>query len=146
MSDKTQQSYEDHAKFVPVFHFVLGPLFFVNSLLALYLVITEFSLLTLSVAVMAIGLMLQSGFTRAFAVQGQDRVIRLEEQLRMERLLPEELRSSINDFTTDQLVALRFASDAELPGLAQKVLDDNIGDRKTIKQMIVTWRPDYQRL
>ena len=87
-----------------------------------------------------------SGYARAFAVQGQDRVIRLEERLRMERLLPDELKPRINDFTMDQLIALRFASDAELPGLARKVLDEDIGDRKTIKQMIVTWRADYQRV
>jgi uncharacterized membrane protein YfhO len=97
MADKTAQTYKNHAKFVPVFHFVLGPLFFVNALLALYLVITSFSLATLSVAVVAIGLMVQSGFTRAFAVQGQDRVIRLEERLRMRELLPDELQPSIND-------------------------------------------------
>lgn len=64
----------------------------------------------------------------------------------MRELLPDELKPRINDFTTDQLVALRFASDDELPGLAQKVLDGSIGDRKTIKQMIVAWRADYQRV
>ena len=146
MSDKTPQTYENHAKFVPLFHFVLGPLFFANLLLALYLVITGFSMHTLSGAIVAVGLVLLSGSVRSFAVQGQDRVIRLEERLRMHRLLPDELRPRINDFTMDQLVALRFAGDDELPGLAKKVLDDDIGDRKTIKQMVVAWRPDYQRL
>ena len=146
MPDKTPQTYENHAKFVPVFHFVLGPLFLVNLLVAVYVVITDFSLPSLSAAIVAVGLILLSGQVRAFAVQGQDRVIRNEERLRMRELLPDELKSCINDFTTDQLVALRFASDDELSGVAKQVLDRNIDDRKTIKQMIVTWRPDYQRL
>ncbi len=79
------------------------------------------------------------------ALKVQDRVIRLEERLRYQRLLPTDLQSRIDDFTVNQLVSLRFASDAELPGLARKVLDDKINDRKTIKQMIKVWKPDYLR-
>jgi hypothetical protein len=75
----------------------------------------------------------------------QDRVIRLEERLRYQRLLPADLQSRIDDFTLNQLVSLRFASEAELPALARKVLDDKIDNRKTIKQMIKVWRPDYLR-
>jgi hypothetical protein len=79
------------------------------------------------------------------ALKVQDRVIRLEERLRYQRLLPADLQPRIDDFTVNQLVSLRFASDAELPALARKVLDDKIDDRKTIKQMIKVWRPDYLR-
>ncbi len=79
------------------------------------------------------------------ALKVQDRVIRLEERLRYERLVPADLKSRIDDFTINQLVSLRFASDAELPTLARKVLDDKINDRKTIKQMIKVWKPDYLR-
>jgi hypothetical protein len=84
-------------------------------------------------------------FARLFALAVQDRVIRLEERLRLERLLPPDLQPRIQDFATAQLVALRFASDAELPALARKVLAENITDRKVIKRMIQNWRPDYQR-
>jgi len=80
-----------------------------------------------------------------FALAVQDRLIRLEMQLRMQNILPVALRSRISDFTVGQLVALRFASDAELPALAGKVLADNLTDRKTIKQMIQNWRPDELR-
>ena len=64
----------------------------------------------------------------------------------MHRLFPDELKAKIDDFTMDQLAALRFASDEELPSLAKMILDDSIVDRKKIKRMITTWRADYQRL
>jgi len=75
----------------------------------------------------------------------QDRVIRLEERLRCERLLPADLKPRIAEFTVSQLVALRFASDAELPALARKVLDEKISERKPIKQLVKNWRADYLR-
>ena len=61
-------------------------------------------------------------------------------------LLPDDLKTRINDFTINQTIALRFASDEELPELSRKILDDGIKDSKTIKEMIKTWKPDYQRL
>jgi hypothetical protein len=61
-------------------------------------------------------------------------------------LLPDDLKPRINEFTINQVVALRFASDAELSGLARKVLDSNLNNRKAIKQMIQNWRADYQRI
>ena len=82
---------------------------------------------------------------RIMALKVQDRVIRLEERLRYERLLPADLKSRIDDFTINQLVSLRFASDAELPALARKVLDEKINDRKVIKQLIKVWKPDNMR-
>ena len=75
----------------------------------------------------------------------QDRLIRMEERIRFERLLPAEMHARIGEFTIDQLVALRFASNAELPELARKVLDEKVQGRKEIKRMIKTWRPDYTR-
>jgi polysaccharide deacetylase 2 family uncharacterized protein YibQ len=75
----------------------------------------------------------------------QDRVIRVEERLRYQRLLPADLQSRIDDFTINQIVSLRFASDAELPALARKVLDEKINERKVIKQFIKVWKPDNLR-
>lgn len=66
--------------------------------------------------------------------------------MRYQQLLPSDLQPRINDFTISQLVSLRFASDAELPALARKVLDSKINDRKSIKQMIQSWRADHQRV
>jgi hypothetical protein len=82
---------------------------------------------------------------RTFALSVQDRVIRLEMQLRMAQLLPADLKAKIDEFTLSQLVALRFASDAELPDLARRVLEDRVTDRTAIKKMVKNWRPDYLR-
>ena len=94
---------------------------------------------------LAVGLVMLALTARMMANTVQDRVIRLEERMRMRALLPADLHSRIEEFTPKQLVALRFASDPELPALARKVLDDHIEDQKTIKTMITTWRPDHLR-
>jgi hypothetical protein len=146
MAEKQPQTRENHAKFVPLFHYVAFPILAVNLLWALYRVVTAVSIDTTISAAVAFSLVALALLARTFALGAQDRVIRLEERLRMQGLMPDELKPRIDEFTTDQLVALRFASDEELPGLGQKVLDDGIGDRKTIKEMIVSWRADYQRL
>lgn len=146
MAEDGSQTFKNHAKLVPLFHYVALPIFLINLLLSLYRMFTGFTLETAWGAVLAVGLIVVALFARVFALGAQDRVIRLEERLRMRGLFPEELKPRIDDFTTDQLVALRFASDAELPELARKVLEEGISDRKAIKQMVVTWRGDYQRL
>jgi hypothetical protein len=84
-------------------------------------------------------------YPRLFALSVQDRVIRLEERLRYERVLPEELRWRADELTVDQFVSLRFASDEELEKLMQKVLDGKLTERKAIKQLIKNWRPDSLR-
>jgi hypothetical protein len=94
---------------------------------------------------LALGLFVGFGVGRNMALRVQDRVIRLEERLRYERVFPADLKPRIEQFTVDQFVALRFASDAELPGLARKVLDEKMNERKAIKQMVKNWRPDYLR-
>jgi len=84
-------------------------------------------------------------YGRLFALRVQDRLIRLEERLRYERVLPEELRWRADELTTDQFISLRFASNEELPALMRKVLDEKLTERKAIKQLIKNWRPDYLR-
>jgi hypothetical protein len=150
------QNFSNHTKFVPAFHFFLLPVLSLNLIQAGYWVLSGFgsnhatsgrvfiaAFINLLVAVALIVLALLG---RLFALGVQDRVIRLEEQLRYQQLLPEDLKSRLNEFTLNQLVALRFASDAELPTLARKVLDGKIDNRKAIKQMIQNWRADYQRV
>jgi hypothetical protein len=95
--------------------------------------------------VVALALVLAALYGRMFALAVQDRLIRLEMQLRLQGVLPANLRPRIPEFTVNQLVALRFASDAELPRLAGKVLVENLQDRKTIKRMIQNWQPDNLR-
>jgi hypothetical protein len=95
--------------------------------------------------VVAAALFVGMVMVRVMAMKVQDRVIRIEERIRFERVLPADLHARIGEFTIDQLVALRFASNAELPELARKVLEEKLDDRKEIKRMIKTWRPDFAR-
>jgi hypothetical protein len=84
-------------------------------------------------------------YARLFSLTVQDRVIRLEMRLRLERLLPPDLRSRIPEFTPAQFISLRFAGDDELPALARQVLDEKLSDRKTIKRRIKNWQADFLR-
>ena len=139
------QNFENHAKFVPVFHFFVLPAFLFNIFWSIYRLVHSFSVESVISLVLALAFFLLAFYARIFSLAVQDRLIRLEMRLRMQQLLPQELRPRIPDFTIDQLIALRFASDAELPGLCRKVLDDNLTDRKTIKKMVRTWQPDLLR-
>jgi hypothetical protein len=150
------QNFSNHGKLVPAFHFFLLPVVFANliaSLITAYRVFAHAQSigpgLVVSVAIsvlLAFALVVMATLARLFALGVQDRVIRLEERLRFQQLLTEDLKPRINEFTVNQLVALRFASDAELPALARKVLDSKLNNRKAIKQMIQNWRADYQRI
>jgi hypothetical protein len=139
------QNFKNHAKFVPVFHFFVLPAFLFNIFWSIYRLVHSFSVESAISLVLALAFFLLAFYARIFSLAVQDRLIRLEMRLRMQQLLPQELRPRIPDFTLDQLIALRFASDAELPGLCQNVLDQNLTDRKTIKKMVRTWQPDLLR-
>jgi hypothetical protein len=139
------QNYKNHAKTVPLFHFVAFPLLFVNLVWAVWRATQAPGADTIIGATTAAALILVSLFARAFALRVQDRVIRLEMRMRLRELLPIGLHPRIVDFTPEQLVALRFASDAELPDLAQAVLRDHITSKKAIKLMIKDWNADHLR-
>lgn len=140
------QSLRNHTKWLPPFHFFVLPVLLVNLGFSLYWCgKAGFSLSSVLSALVAAALFTGFVMARVMAMKVQDRVIRLEEQLRLERVLPADLQPRIEEFTMEQLVALRFASNAELPELARKVLDEKLNDRKAIKQMIKTWRPDFLR-
>ena len=139
------QNFENHTKLVPAFHFVVLPILLLNLVWSITRVIHNLSLGTVVSLLVSIALVLLAFTARIFALTVQDRVIRLEMRLRMQQVLPAELRSRIGEFTVGQLVSLRFASDRELPALAQKVLDEKLQDRKTIKKMIQEWQPDVHR-
>src|SRR5690349_3971699 len=142
----SEQNFANHGKFYPPFHFFVVPVMVLNLIWSLSrLWRLGFSWDGLERVLLALGLAVGFVSARLMVLKVQDRVIRLEERLRYERVLPADLKPRIGEFTVDQLVALRFASDAELPALARKVLDDKMSDRKPIKQMVKTWKPDYLR-
>jgi hypothetical protein len=118
----------------------------VNAGYAAWMTITRFSVANAMYLLLMIAVFLLFWYARVFAIGVQDRVIRLEERLRFERVLHDPLKPRIGDFTVAQLVGLRFASDAELPALAQEVLDQNIEDRDEIKKKVTDWRADYNRV
>jgi hypothetical protein len=142
----TEQNFANHAKTVPAFHLFVLPVLVLNVVWSVYR--WKASLWSMDGAVWvltSVAILMGFMLARMFALSVQDRVIRMEERLRCERLLPQDLQPRIVEFEPGQLISLRFASDAELPTLARKVLDEKIKDRKVIKQQIKNWRPDYLR-
>jgi hypothetical protein len=142
----TEQSFANHTKFVPAYHFFAIPVFVANFVWSLFRLRTlGFSFAGVFGVLVAAALVVLVFVARLFALAVQDRVVRLEEQLRYARLLPADLLARTAELTMGQVIALRFASDAELPALARKVLDEKLVKRKAIKQLIKIWKPDYLR-
>jgi|SRR5579872_260539 len=145
MPNNTPQSFKNHARLVPGFHFVALPLIMVYLVWSIVVLVRHPDESSVRELIVAVALMLVALFARQFAVTVQDRVIRLEMHMRIREICPPDLAARVREFTPSQLVALRFASDAELPVLARKVLDDKIADRKAIKMMIKDWQADHLR-
>jgi len=139
------QNNTNHARRVIGYHVVLTGLLVVVAGWQLYLLVLHPGVPALVGVALAVALVLIYWYERVFALTVQDRVIRLEERLRMERLLPADLQGRIGEFTPRQLVALRFASDGELPSLARRVLVEGLADPRAIKAAIREWRPDHLR-
>lgn len=138
------QTLSNHVRYVPLFHFVLA------AILLLYLIWTIVRLIRVPNVqhavdlVMAVAFVIMFAYIRQFPLRVQDRLIRLEETLRIQRLVP-DLAKRVEEFSIAQLVGLRFACDEELPALARKVLNEKVMSRAEIKRMVKTWRPDYLR-
>jgi len=142
---ETGQSYRNHAKIIPIYHYFALPVAAANAVTLLYRAITRPTLDTIIAGLMGVALAIMFLMARVFALTVQDRVIRLEMRLRLRELLPADLQPRLGEFTRDQLVALRFASDAELPVLARRVLEERLQDRKAIKQLVQNWQADHLR-
>lgn len=137
------QSYANHSRFVPAFHFVAFPILVLNLVWALWMLVQNPSAATAIDVLTAVAILLLAWYTRVFALTVQDRVIRIEERERLARLAP-ELAGRLGEISRGQYVALRFASDAELPALARRALDERLAPG-AIKQAIQTWRADHFR-
>ena len=132
----------------PPFHFFVLPILLLNLIFAVYVTIHDWPAhprLHPWWIVMALALMMLAVKTRMYALQAQDRVIRLEERLRMATLLPADEYARASALTERQFVALRFASDAELPGLVRRTLEEKL-EPKQIKAAIENWRGDHFRI
>lgn len=140
------QNLSNHVRFVPGFHFVLATFLFVVLGWQITMLVRYPGTGGFVGVLLAVSLLLIFGYMRSFVVTLQDRVIRLEERLRLAALLPGDLQARIGELSPKQLVALRFASDAEVPALAKRVVDEKISDQKEIKKLIREWRGDYLRV
>lgn len=139
------QTYANHVRLVPLYLAALIALF-INASWSLYDLIGGVTIASVRAAVVAVALVVVALYARSFALRAQDRIIRLEVRLRLREVLPVDLQPRIAALTINQLVALRFAGDRELPGLVTRVLTDGIQDRKIIKQMVTDWQADDLRV
>jgi len=145
MADR-EQSYKTHRRFLPPFHFFVIPALAANLVyVGRHLVTRGVSITTMWEFVLALTLLMLGFLSRIQALAVQDRLIRLEMRLRLKDVLPADLKSKINDISARHLVALRFASDAELPELVRDVLAGKLDKSNEIKQRIKSWQPDWQR-
>ncbi len=140
------QSYKNHARFHPPFHYVLAPIVLIHFVWTAKVFFNSANWYTGEQLMLAVGFVVMAVLTRTCALQAQNRTIRLEERMRFERILPSELATKASDLPVGQIVALRFASDAELTGLVGQVLGGKLTTQKEIKEAIVNWRPDHCRV
>ena len=140
-----QQSYADHGRTDPAFHRFLVPISALTIIVAVVNAVRHpgFNSAWLVLVSIAAGVALFK--MRLYSLKVQDRLIRLEERLRLQQLLAEPLRSRIPELTVGQLVALRFASDAELPVLVTRALNEKLS-KDDLKKSVTAWRPDFFRV
>jgi len=145
MPDTQSQSYSNHTRWDPPFHFFIMPVFVATVIVALVHAIRWPGFHTAWTVLLSIAALMLVFKTRMYALKVQDRVIRLEERLRLANALSEPLRSRIGELSESQLIALRFASDDELELLVNETLTRKLS-AKEIKQSIKNWRGDYLRV
>lgn len=142
------QSFSNHSRYDSPMHFFVFPVLIANVGVAIWIAIHfrhQFPWLGHWSIVVAIALLVLGFKSRINDLRLQDRLIRLEERLRLSSLLPDNERAHLSELTTKQLVALRFASDEEIPALVHKTLTQNL-EPKAIKQSISHWRADGERV
>jgi len=140
------QTYQNHVRWHPIFHFFLGPVMLINFIWSAVLFFMHPGWEQGRWLVVSFALVVMALLARVNPLKAQDRVIRLEEQLRYQRLLPANLAERAGALSIGQIIALRFASDAELPELAQKVLENKLSKPDEIKRTIKNWRADTLRV
>jgi Family of unknown function (DUF6526) len=145
MADQVPQNFSNHSRLDPPFHFFVLPVFGVTVIGAIVHLVRWPGLHSAWLVVFMLAATVAGFKIRLYALKLQDRIIRLEERLRLASLLDEPLRGRIAELSISQLVGLRFASDAELPELAARALSEKLS-RSDIKQAVKQWRPDYWRV
>jgi hypothetical protein len=142
----TTQTYANHRRYIPGYHFFALPVVWVNAVVQLVQAFRFPRAATFWNAVVWFAVAAAVWYARTMVIAAQNRTIRLEERERLGRLMPPELRGRINELSVKQLTALRFASDEEVSDLARQCLDGTLATREHIKREIKNWRPDYDRV
>jgi hypothetical protein len=142
---ESSQSFESHTRWYPLYHFIASPILLASVVVAINQMVRNPSGGTLWGVLLSIGIFTGVAAARVQALTVQNRLIRLEETLRMQRVLPAEQQGEIAKLSVKQFVALRFASDEELPILVRRVLAGELASQKAIKRAIKSWRPDVLR-
>ncbi len=145
MADKKPQNFANHTRFDPLFHFLAFPIVALTVIVAIVHCVQRPSWFSIWLIIFVVAMFVVTLRTRSYAVKLQDRIIRLEERMRLSGLISEPLRSRVGELTESQLIGLRFASDPEVPGLVQETLSKQL-DRHDIKKAVKNWRPDYFRV
>jgi Family of unknown function (DUF6526) len=145
MGEKVEQTRSNYIRRDPAFHFFLLPALLLLLVWSIVHLVRHLETASIAFVVIAFLMLVTAVKARMYAIKVQDRVIRLEERLRLSGMLPEPLRSRIGELTESQLIALRFAADAEVPDLVQRTLNEKLA-AKQIKEAIREWRPDYWRV
>ena len=144
MSDDSVQTYANHTRWLPPWHFFVLPVLYANAVVALVILVKNPTISTLWGMLVASALAVAMIYARWMPLRMQDRIICLEETLRLESLLPGR-HLDIEKLTTSHMIALRFASDEEVPHLVDRILSGEIGTRDEIKRAVQHWRPDHLR-
>ena len=142
----TTQHFSSHTRWHTPYHFVLFPILFIHFALCVWRITSAPTWEHAEQLLLSFGLLLMMLLVRVNPLKAQDRIIRLEEQLRYQRLLPADLAARASALPVGFIVAMRFASDAELPDLAQRVVDGGFSKPKEVKQAVKNWRGDYFRV
>ncbi len=145
MPAEASQNFSNHTRYDPLYHFFVLPVFTITLIATIVHLIRRPCLHSALLVIVAVAAIVAVFEIRIYAIKEQDRVIRLEERLRLATLLDPALRPRILELTEKQLIALRFASDAELPALAARALNEKLPPQE-IKKAVQHWRPDYWRV
>ncbi|HEY3113445.1 MAG TPA: DUF6526 family protein [Gemmatimonadaceae bacterium] len=140
------QTYASHRRYIPEFHFFVLPVLVANIVVTAVQFVLHPRFITGWIFVLAIALGIGIWTARAMALRAQDRTIRLEERMRLNQVLPPDLRARLDELKTSQLIALRFAPDEEVPDLVRRALTGELQRQGDIKRAIRNWRPDYLRV
>jgi hypothetical protein len=144
MTEPTQ-TYSSHRRFIPGYHFFAVPVLLINVIVTAVQFVRDPRPITAWSVIVALALFLGILLLRFMPLRAQDRIIRLEERTRLERLLPADLRGRVGELTATQLVAIRFAPDDEVPDLTRRALSGELKSQADIKRAIRNWRADHLR-